>query len=497
MNALTVQTASPERTVAFETLGCKLNQYETDSIATTLRRRGFRVIPFGSEPADAYIINSCTVTNKADRKSRNTLYRVERFAQEHAREHATERMERPAQGLSGENGRNPDRAAAGPTPVVFTGCFVDSHPGFDHSSRQTVYLVDNRHKNTIPDLLEAHFRGETVDPQAFTPNVFGFHTPEQVFHTRTNIKIQDGCDNFCTFCIIPRVRGRAVSRTREAILREAREAITAGSRELVLTGVNMSRYRDTENHPRTNRRDSEDFVDLVEAVLDISGTFRVRISSLEPDGLNDRFARLFEHPRMCPHLHLCLQSGSARILHAMRRMYTLESYRELVQRLRSVDPLFNLTTDLIVGFPGETRQDFEESVRAIGEYHLGHVHVFPFSPRAGTRAGRMTEAIDPGEIRRRTEEVQDAASTEKRRYRRKLVGRTERVLVERTEITPQGILGLGLGEHYVPVRFSSVDGGNRQTRANIHPNRFYSVEITGIEEDGKNPRLVGRIRTSR
>jgi len=173
----------PGYTVAFETLGCKLNQYETDSIATTLRHRGFRVVPLGTVVADAYVINSCTVTNKADRKSRNTLYRVERF------------VEQQAQTRKGDKGC-PTGENSPPIPVILTGCFVDSHPGFDRSSRRTTYLVDNRHKNTIPDLLEAHFRGETVDAHSFAPDVFGFRTPEQVFHTRTNVKIQDGCDNF-------------------------------------------------------------------------------------------------------------------------------------------------------------------------------------------------------------------------------------------------------------------------------------------------------------
>lgn len=477
-----------KRTIAFETLGCKLNQYETDSIATTLRQRGFDVVALGSTPADAYVINSCTVTNKADRKSRNILYRAERLAAERAVQTPSDRV-------------------AGP-PVILTGCFVDSHPDFDRSSRHTTYMVDNRHKNTIPELLEAHFRGETVDEHTLTPDVFGFSTPECIFHTRTNIKIQDGCDNFCTFCIIPRVRGRARSRPRGEILREASEAIAAGSRELILTGVNMSRYRDTTaaGNAAGNAAEGEnpaggsaDFVALVEAILELPGEFRLRISSLEPDGLDDRFVTLFEHPRMCPHLHLCLQSGSDRVLLAMRRMYTRAAYRELASKLRAIDPAFHLTTDLIVGFPGETDHDLGESVAAIREHRIGHVHLFPFSVRAGTRAERMPDAVTAAEKRRRINQVQNAAFEEKRRYRSGIVGRTVTVLVEKVEITERGNVGIGLTEYYVPVRFvvESGDGEGKNEKYGlappIEPNRFYRVQITGLERYGNDPPLIGRL----
>lgn len=435
------------RTVAFETLGCKLNQYETDSIATTVRRRGYEVAPL-RPGADAYVVNSCTVTNKADRKSRNVLYRAERLA------------------------------TAG-TPVILTGCFVDSHPGFTRPGAEdrVLYQVDNAHKNVIPDLLDAHFRGETVDPATLAPDIFGFATPDRLFHTRTNIKIQDGCDNFCTFCIIPRVRGRARSRPARDVLTEAREAIEGGSRELVLTGVNMSRYREA----------TATFTDLVRAILELPGDFRVRISSLEPDGLDGRFLELFDHPRMCPHLHLCLQSGSERILLAMRRMYTPSHYGDLARALRRRDPLFNLTTDLIIGFPGETEQDLKESIAAVREYRFGHVHIFPFSPRSGTRAERMKGTVDQREKRRRADVIQEVAREEKRRYRSSLVGREETILVEKVEETSGGTVAYGLGRYYAPIRLS-LPRGER-----IQQNRFYPVTISGIETDREEPHLLGQL----
>lgn len=427
------------RTVAFETLGCKLNQYETDAIATAVANHGYRVVPL-QEDADAYVINSCTVTNKADRKTRNTINRALRLGA--------------------------DRA-----PVVVTGCFVNSHPEVDDRVR---YWIDNNHKNTIPEVLDAHFRGETVDPHTLAADPFGYTPPKQIFHTRTNLKVQEGCDNFCTFCIIPFVRGRARSRAAAAVLQEARAAVLRGSRELVLTGVNMSRYRHEE----------ADFTALVARILELPGTFRVRISSLEPDQLDQRFLDLFRHEKMCRHLHLCLQSGSDRILLQMRRMYTLQSYREVVQRLRALDPLFNVTTDLITGFPGESEADFERSLNAVREFTFGHVHVFPYSVRSGTRAERMTGAVPVEERRRRTTLLQEVADREKQRYRRQLVGSTAQVLVEKLEETPGGVVAAtGLSGYYVPVRFTPG--------ARTQHNTVVETKIDGMDDHAGGFTLLG------
>ena len=195
------------------------------------------------------------------------------------------------------------------------------------------------------------------------------------------------------------MRGRARSRPVDDVLRQARDAVSGGSRELVLTGVNMSRYHDA----------GHDFVDLIGAILDEDGDFRLRISSLEPDGLDERFAALFRHPKMTPHLHLCLQSGSDRTLLAMRRMYTVAGYRSVVSRVRSLDPLFNLTTDSIVGHPTERTDDHDATLRAIDEFGFGHVHVFPYSLRRGTRAERMPGQLSRADITARQAEVQRAA----------------------------------------------------------------------------------------
>lgn len=433
------------RTVAFATLGCKLNQFETDSIATQLRDDGFRIVEF-SESADVYVINSCTVTNRADRKSRNLHNRASRAS---------------AEGL-----------------VVLTGCYVDSHRESLESDGST-YIVPNEQKQSIPELIRAHFRGEIIHPAG---SVFDFPVPDRVFHTRSTVKIQDGCDNFCTFCIIPYVRGRASSRPWHEVAASIREAVAGGAREIVMTGVNMSRYRDG----------AVDFTGLVERVLEIGGEWRLRISSLEPDGLTDRFTELFRHPRMAPHLHLCLQSASERVLLSMRRQYTYDEYVRIAAALRAIDPLFNITTDIIVGFPGEEERDFAASLVAVDELRFGHVHTFPYSVRRGTRAERMPGHI-PARIRtERSALIRSAAERAKRAYRERLIGRHERLLVEdarRAEDDPGAIVLRGLGEHYVPIEARVPDEAIGASPAEL-VNTFHSVHVTGIA-CGDDPVLFG------
>lgn len=454
-------TVAAQRSVAFADLGCKLNQFETESIATQLQEKGYRIVEF-DEPADAYVVNTCTVTNRADRKSRNLFNRARRAA---AAAHAAA-----------------EPLAAAPL-VVLTGCFVNSHRDELESDGRT-YIIANEQKQSIPALVDAHFRGEVVHPAG---DVFDFPVPTRIFHTRSTVKVQDGCDNFCTFCIIPAVRGRAVSRSSRDVVAAVAEAVAAGAREVVLTGVNMSRYRDGRI----------DFTGLVEACLDLPGQseasdYRLRISSLEPDGLADRFIRLFEHPRMAPHLHLCLQSGSQRMLLAMRRQYTYDEYRRLAAELRSIDPRFNITTDLLVGFPSEEDDDHAASLAAIEEIGFGHVHTFPYSPRHGTRAERLPGQVPSRVKTERSAAARSAAEAAKRRYRESLVGTRERLLVERAERRDGAIVLRGFGQHYVPI-----EARLRPADATIAPqsyeNTFVETCIESIGE-GDDPVLHGSPR---
>ena len=445
---MTPAPSSKRVRIAFETLGCKLNQYETDSLATELAARGHQIVAHGEE-AEIRIVNTCTVTNKADRKSRNTLNRARRAA--------------------GERG-----------VTILTGCFVDSHRD-QLSPSQGIYLVDNAHKNTIPALIDAHLNGEVVDPHELDPNVFGFAPPARIFHTRTSIKVQDGCNSFCSFCIIPFVRGRARSRNPREVWREAREAVRGGARELVLTGVNMSHYATTPQ--RIGPHTVTDFASLVAMLLAIDGDFRLRISSLEPEALDQPFLDLFRHPKMCPHLHLCLQSGSNGVLHAMNRHYTREEYLLIVSKLRAIDPLFTITTDLIVGFPGESEQEFRDSLHALEQARVCHVHMFPYSIRSGTRAAARTDQISPQEKARRGALVTEAANRRKRLLRERFVGSSVTVLVERID----GGYARGVCQYYHPVQLQLPDGHA------VEPNTFVTFPVTHLSE-GDDPALCGVVK---
>ena len=252
------------------------------------------------------------------------------------------------------------------------------------------YAVDNARKSQIFDLVTAHLAGEVVDPAALPADPFGYRPGAQPLHTRATIKIQDGCDNFCTFCIIPAVRGRALSRPAPDILDEARRLLDEGHRELVLTGVNIGRYRWAD----------WTFSRLLEELLALPGDYRVRVSSLEPDPLDDRFVELTGHERLCPHLHLCLQSGSDRILLRMRREYDVDGYLGLIDRIRATwrrrGVPAHFTTDVMVGFPGETGDDFARTLAVCETVDFGHIHTFRYcaarrnARRAPARRGAGT-----------------------------------------------------------------------------------------------------------
>lgn len=399
--------------VAFKTLGCRLNQFETDSVLTDFRNTGYELVDF-SEPADVYVVNTCTVTNQGDHKSKNAI----------------------SQAVHGKEG----------AVVVVTGCMAESQKEYLENRGDITYVVDNRRKAGILPLVEAHFNGEMLSASVLKEDVFGFSVAEKSLHTRSMIKVQDGCDNFCTFCIVPRVRGRAVSRPSAQIIENISRVLETGFREIVLTGVNISRYAD----------EGLTFTGLVDKILQMPGDFRIRISSMEPEGLGPDFFDLFANYRLCPHLHLCLQSGSDRILMAMRRMYTLKDYLQIIDALRIRHPLFNFTTDIMVGFPGETEQDFDATYRVAEEVGFSHVHTFKYSIRKGTRAARMPEQVPEKVKNERSLLIRGLAEENKLRYRRQFIGLEQTVLVEK--VSPDG-MAKGYGQHYIPVEFNTGKTG--------------------------------------
>ena len=423
------------RRVAFKTLGCRLNQYETDALVSDFDQAGYEVVDFRDQ-SDVVIVNTCTVTNQGDQKSRNAIRQAVRI--------------------------HPDAV------TIVTGCMANHYKEKLEGEDQITYVVENDRKSAILSLVDAHFGGEIAHPERFKADVFDFSPVDKSLHTRSAIKVQDGCDNFCTFCIIPKVRGRAVSRPLPQIIENVRQTLDNGFKELVVTGVNIGRYAWEDKR----------FEDVLEAVLNVPGDFRIRISSLEPEGFGDRFYGLFGHPKLAPHLHLCLQSGSDRVLLRMRRMYDLSRFTSIVERFKAGYPEFNFTTDMIVGFPGETEEDFRESLDAVTRFGFSHVHTFKYSVRRGTRAERMDNHIPEKVKNLRSEQIRVQSEKNRENYLSRFIGREQVVLIE--SVDPKGF-ARGYGENYIPVRFKA-SGPERNT--------FCRVVIVKQQGEGEKSYLL-------
>jgi threonylcarbamoyladenosine tRNA methylthiotransferase MtaB len=423
--------------VSFKTLGCRLNQYETDALVTQFHQAGYEIVDY-STPSDITVINTCTVTNQSDQKSRNIINHTAR---------------KNSGGM-----------------VVVTGCMANNHKEQLEANDKVTYVVDNERKSQIVSLVDSHFKGEVVHPDSYSGDVFGFETVDKSLHTRTSIKIQDGCDNFCTYCIVPSVRGKAVSRPIEGILENIRRVVDNGFREVVITGVNIGRYESG----------GINIEGAIERILELPGDFRVRISSLEPDGFGPGFQSLFQHPKMTPHLHLCIQSGSEEILLKMRRMYTARSFMQIVEKFRSQMPGFNFTTDVIVGFPGESEADFQQTLDLVREARFSHVHTFRYSRRKGTRADRMENQMEERIKSERSEMVRKLSEENRLAYMQSMAGQQQRVLIEKVD--QQG-MARGYGENYLPVEFIT---------GNPARNRFEDVILKSVEASDP-PHMIGEI----
>jgi len=423
--------------IAFKTLGCRLNLFETDSLMSEFAAKGYEVTDDIDAEADVYIINTCTVTNQSDQKSKRVMNRTKRLHDNSVK--------------------------------IVTGCMATNYKEQLQESDKVDYVVDNDHKTSIVELVEAHFNGETADPDLFEKDVFNYEPAKTTAHTRALIKIQDGCDRFCTYCIIPKVRGRAISRSEKEVLANIRQVVEYGFKEIVITGVNLGTYKDGET----------DFEALVNKILEIPGNFRVRISSMEPDGFTESFFKLFHHPKLTPHMHLCLQSGSETILKKMRRMYSGKLFESMTQKLREEVSDFNITTDIIVGFPGETETDFQDSLSMSKRINFGHIHTFKYSVRKGTRAERLPDQINGAIKTERSEVVRKLSEEMRAQYRRSFIGKEQIVLVER--INEEGF-ATGYGEHYIPVLIREKG---------LKTNTFYKVSLTALEQGKDEPVVVG------
>lgn len=417
------------------TLGCKLNQADESDLRRELRNAGLAEVPF-TEPADVYIVNTCTVTHLADRRSRQMLRRARR--------------------------RNDDAI------VAAIGCYPQVAPDELTAMPEVDLVVDSVNKLTVvDDILE-----QVGTPhQAFDLEIDSISGAGD--RTRRMIKIQEGCRAHCTYCVIPKARGAPQNTSPDSVVNQIRLAEQEGFREVVLTGTHVGTYKWKSDDDQTWR-----LPDLLEYVLEHTEIPRVRITSVGPHEINERFIEIIRHPRMMPHLHMALQSGSATVLRRMKRWYNLHQFRRAVRFLREAVPDIGLTTDVIVGFPGETDEEFEETLAFVEEIGFSDLHVFPFSARRDTAAADMSGQISHQVKQARSEQLRELGERLSGSFLEEQVGRDLSVLLEgRIHEDDQGKLyRSGLGGNYVRVYVPETDRAGE--------NEIVDVRATGTFQDG-------------
>jgi len=411
------------RTVSFATLGCRLNQVDTQQIQTLLEARGFRTGNF-DEPADVVVVNTCTVTARAELSDRQTIRRAARVS---------------------------PRAT-----LVVTGCWAQTSPGEVAGLAGVDLVVGNGDKHRLPELVERAVADRIqVADRVQVSDIARARTLEVAPTARLNgrsrafLKVQDGCQHRCAFCIVPRARGASRSLDPKVVLDQARLLVEAGHPELVLTGVDLGHYG-ADLVPRTT------LAALVRSLAEIPGLRWVRLSSLLPAYFTPELHEIVTtSPVVAPHFHIPLQSGSDRVLRAMRRPYSARMYRALVERLADARPRLGLGADVIAGFPGESDDDFAETVACVRELPFSYLHVFPYSARKGTEATRLEGQLDSRTITRRSRVLREIGRAKRDEFRRELVGRVEEVLVLESLERATGRL-VGLTGNYVEVVFSGA-----------------------------------------
>ena len=419
---------------ALHNLGCKVNAYETEAMQEMLEKAGYEIVPF-REGADIYIINTCTVTNIADRKSRQMLHRARKM--------------------------NPDAV------VVAAGCYVQAQNTRENTDPCIDIVLGNNHKKDLIKVLEEYEAEKAAQKESAdaaeksdvrkniqdieeigqTKEYEKLHLTKPGEHTRAYIKVQDGCNQFCTYCIIPYVRGRVRSRTVEDVLDEVRTLAGNGYQEVVLTGIHLSSYGidfDGNRH----------LLSLIQAVHQVEGIRRIRLGSLEPGIITDEFARaLSELPKMCPHFHLSLQSGCDDTLKRMNRRYTSEEYYEKCCILRRYFDNPALTTDVIVGFPGETEEEFQKSRDFVDKVNFYETHIFKYSRRECTRAAAMENQVSEQEKARRSAVLIELGEKKRKAYEQSFLGKEVEVLVEEEAVIEGRPMQTGHTKEYIRIAF--------------------------------------------
>lgn len=382
--------------VAFCTLGCKVNQYESDSMIDILKENGCEIVGF-SQMADIYIVNTCSVTNMAERKSRQMLHRAKK--------------------------KNPNAV------IVAAGCYVQAAEEALAEDLGIDLLVGNNCKREIARILDAYLEKQEKNHAVIDIN----HTDEYEEMTlvkpnercRAYVKVQDGCNNFCSYCIIPYTRGRIRSRRREDVVREVDGLANHGVQEVVITGINLSSYED---------EDGTTLLALLQAVAQVDGIRRIRMGSLEPRVITDDFLQgIAAIPKVCPHFHLSLQSACNETLKRMNRKYTIETYMERCEMIRRVYDRPAIATDIIVGFPGETDEEFETTYANLEKLNLYEMHVFKYSKRSGTVAATMDHQVSDEKKEQRSNRLLALTAKQKAAYEQSFSGEIVSVLMEECE----------------------------------------------------------------
>jgi threonylcarbamoyladenosine tRNA methylthiotransferase MtaB len=508
-------------TVAFHTLGCKVNQYESEALAEQFRQHGYQVVSF-DEPADVYVINTCTVTNVSDRKSRNLIRRAAEhddaivvvtgcYAQTEPQEVAAipgvdlvigtqgrswladlieeYRSKRAGAGTDASTGTGADAgtsadaaSAAAPTVDATTVGVAKSEQQLQNDqSRQ-------QQKPSQPIIavseLSDHF--EDLEAAGYAGRFAG--------RTRATLKIQEGCRQFCSYCKVPYARGPLRSMAKEQVIERVNALVQAGFKEIVLAGIHLGLYGcgseatstgspiaspSTPSAPPMSPAPSVSYApstslsELVRAIINIPGLVRLRLSSLEPMDVDEQLIEMFALPKspLCPHVHLPLQSGDDATLKMMRRPYDTDSFRTLIARLRTANPEIAISTDLIVGFPGETEAMFQRSLAFCEEIGFSRMHVFPYSPRRGTPAATMEGQVPAPIKAERSKAVRELAAAMAAKYHQRFIARTVEVLTEEQT----GNVWSGLTPHYVSARFKWSSGA---------PNELKKIVVSKADEKG-------------
>ena len=418
--------------VALHNLGCKVNAYETEAMQEMLEKEGYEIVPF-KEGADIYIINTCTVTNIADRKSRQMLHRARKM--------------------------NPDAI------VVAAGCYVQAQENEHHELDSCIDIVIGNNKKQdliqILDEYESKCKKEEVIDINHTNEYENLNLSRTGEHTRAYIKVQDGCNQFCSYCIIPFARGRVRSRSLEDVVQEVTTLSGNGYKEVVLTGIHLSSYGIDFEAQEAGKK--TDLLTLILAVHEIPGIERIRLGSLEPRIITEEFAKTIAGlPKMCPHFHLSLQSGCDATLKRMNRRYTTDEYFEKCELLRKYFDHPALTTDVIVGFPGETEEEFEESKAFVDKVNFYETHIFKYSKREGTRAAVMENQV-PEQIKaERSAQLIELGVKKQEAYEKEMVGKEVEILVEEPAQINGKEVQVGHTKEYIKVALESDENLQNQ-----------------------------------